>query len=92
MDRFAIWRKSDDFEITLILNNQIPKKLAAKCKHLNPGSYFCSLLGEHARRACSELYSEMFGEHRIEQAARRASSAREYLLVEQNTEHKKFVR
>uniref|UniRef100_A0A915JSY0 Uncharacterized protein n=1 Tax=Romanomermis culicivorax TaxID=13658 RepID=A0A915JSY0_ROMCU len=34
----------------------------------------------------------MFGEHSVEQAVRRACSAREYLLVEQNHEHKKFAR
>uniref|UniRef100_A0A915JIP8 Globin family profile domain-containing protein n=1 Tax=Romanomermis culicivorax TaxID=13658 RepID=A0A915JIP8_ROMCU len=45
-----------------------------------------------ARRACSELCSEMFGEHSVEQAARRACPAHEYLFGEQNPEHKKYAR
>uniref|UniRef100_A0A915K6E7 Uncharacterized protein n=1 Tax=Romanomermis culicivorax TaxID=13658 RepID=A0A915K6E7_ROMCU len=55
---------------------------------LKPGSYFCSLLGEHARPACSK----MFGEHSVEQAPRQACSAHKYLLGERNPEHKKFAR
>uniref|UniRef100_A0A915I4A5 Uncharacterized protein n=1 Tax=Romanomermis culicivorax TaxID=13658 RepID=A0A915I4A5_ROMCU len=31
------------------------------------GSYFCSLLGEHAQRVCSDMFSE----HSVEQAARK---------------------
>uniref|UniRef100_A0A915HU55 Uncharacterized protein n=1 Tax=Romanomermis culicivorax TaxID=13658 RepID=A0A915HU55_ROMCU len=69
--------------------NQIAKSESKKAaprgenaRAINPGSYFCSLLGEHTRRACSELCSEMLGEHSVEQAAHRACSAREYLLVE----------
>uniref|UniRef100_A0A915I8L9 Uncharacterized protein n=1 Tax=Romanomermis culicivorax TaxID=13658 RepID=A0A915I8L9_ROMCU len=48
-----------------------------------------STVHNSARR--SQLRSEMLGEHSSEQAARRAYSAREYLLGEQNTEHKKFA-